>query len=79
MGVRRNMGVPSAALRSAVPHLRWRFKILGAQIVRLRVSASAVETAFAGAPLPNADGKKWEVFIPFLQHQSIKFFVDFIC
>ena len=65
MGVRRNTGVPSAALRSAVPHFRWRYKILGAQIVRLRVSASVVETTFAGAPLPNAGGKEWEFFVPF--------------
>ena len=71
--------LPAVNCRSAVPHFRWRYKILGAQIVRLRVSASAVETAFAGAPLPNAGGKEWEFFVPDLQHQSIKFFVNFIC
>ena len=57
--------LPAVNCRSAVPHFRWRFKILGAQIVRLRVSASVVETTFAGAPLPNAGGKKWEFFVPF--------------
>jgi hypothetical protein len=52
-------------------------KVLGAQIVRLRASASAFEKAFAGAPLPATKSPSKNINGPALREHLQYFYYNF--